>query len=288
MISVILPTYNRAAYLRDSIGSVLTQAGVDLELLVIDDGSTDDTPALVASFNDDRVTYYRLPHTDRLSVLKNFALDRTSGEYIAFMDSDDLWTPGKLAQQLDLLKTHPELGFSLTDITVFRNDVTIKEYTYPVRGTVQCAHIFPWIVARGFLVYNPTLLLHRHCLEHTGYFDEGQRSGCLNFNMRLAYHYRCGVIFEPMLLRRLHTSNVSEEKRFQNYDEYLDVYERFYAENKIGKGRLRKARGNAYFKLGELYAAESRLAEARRHYLIALKNDLFHFRCCRSLLKSFL
>ena len=288
MISVILPTYNRAAWLRDSIGSVLQQEGVDLELLVIDDGSTDDTEALVASIKDERIKYHKLPHTGRLSAMKNFAIDRSSGEFIAFMDSDDLWTPGKLARQHELLEAHPDLGFSLTDMAVFRDRTTIREYTYRTRGTVECAHIFPWIVEQGFLVYNPTLLLRRNCLGLTGYFDETLRSGCLSLNMRLAYHYKCGVFFEPMLLRRLHDSNISEEKRFQNYDEYLYAYEHFDREGKIKKNILLKARGNAFFKLGRLYASEHRQVEARKNYFLALKNDLFHTACYRSLLKSYL
>jgi glycosyltransferase involved in cell wall biosynthesis len=288
MVSIILPTYNRAAYLREAIGSVLQQEGVALELFVIDDGSTDDTGALVASFHDRRIKYHKLPHSGRLSAMKNFAIRRSAGEFLAFMDSDDLWTPGKLARQLQLLKENPALGFSLSDITVFRDGTIIREYTYEIRGAIQCAHIFPWIVDAGFLVYNPTLLLHRNCLELTGLFDETLRSGCLKFNMRLAYHYKCGVFFEPMLLRRLHDLNISEEKRFQNYDEYLNAYEDFYGEGKINKNRLLKARGNAYFKLGELYAAEHRQTEARKNYFTALKNDPFHTRIYRSLLKTYL
>ncbi len=89
--------------------------------------------------------------------------------------------------------------------------------------------------------------MRKTCLEHTGYFNESLRSGCLTFNMRLAYHYPCGVFFEPMLLRRLHDTNVSEEKRFQNYDEYLFAYERFYEENKIGKTRPAQGTRECFF-----------------------------------------
>lgn len=288
MVSVILPTYNRAAFLPEAIGSVLRQKDVDFELLVIDDGSTDNTEELVMSFGDDRIKYFKRPHTGMLSQLKNFAIDRSSGEFLAFMDSDDLWTEGKLSRQLQLLTGHPELGFSLADITVFKGDTVLKEYTYRSRGGIQCTNIFPWIINNGFLVYNPTILMRKTCLEHTGYFNESLRSGCLTFNMRLAYHYQCGVFFEPMLLRRLHDTNVSEEKRYQNYDEYLFAYQRFYEEKKIGRIRLSRARGNAFFKLGELYSVEHRLREARKNYILALKNDPLHPRYYRALLKSYL
>ncbi len=155
MVSVILPTYNRAVYLREAITSVLRQTGVILELLVIDDGSTDATEELVMSFGDDRIKYFKRPHTGQLSKLKNFAIGQSAGEFLAFMDSDDLWTEGKLARQLQLLTDHPELGFSLTDITVFKGDVVLKEYTYRHRGGVECANIFSRIIQNGFLVYNP-------------------------------------------------------------------------------------------------------------------------------------
>ena len=288
MVSVILPTYNRAIYLREAIVSVLQQEDVSLELIIVDDGSTDDTEVLISSFRDGRIRYFKLPHTGRVSAMKNFAIERAHGEFLSFIDSDDLWTPGKLARQYRLLQERSDVGFSLTDITVFRDDETIRAYTYHTRGSVECADIFPWIIRTGFLVYSPTLLLHRGCLEQTGYFDETQRFGCLKFNMRLAYHYKCGVFFEPMLLRRLHGSNDSEVRRFDNYDEYLNAYERFYIEGKIGKGRLLKARGNAFFKLGELHAAERQAGEARKNYLLALKNDPFKMAYYRGLIKSFL
>jgi len=285
MVSVILPTFNRAAFLAESIASVLGQDGVALELIVVDDGSEDQTAAVVSAFRDDRIRYYQLPHTGKLSKLKNFAIGRSSGEFIAFMDSDDRWTGGKLRRQVELLESNPALGFSLTDMTVFRGDTVIREYTYRHRGSVQSARIFHWITDQGFLVYNPTLVLRRSCLERTGYFNESVRSGCLAFNMRLAYHFACGVFFEPMLLRRLHDANISEEKKFQNYDEYLDAYERFYEEKKIKRRQLLKAKGNAYFKLGELYAAERQWPAAGKHYLMALRNDGFVWRYQRALLK---
>ena len=106
MVSVILPTFNRAAFLTEAIRSVLQQDGVQLELIIVDDGSEDNTPAVVSAFGDDRIRYYRLPHTGKLSQLKNFAIDRTAGEFIAFMDSDDMWTAGKLRQQVELLRRY--------------------------------------------------------------------------------------------------------------------------------------------------------------------------------------
>src|SRR3974390_1214355 len=88
MVSVILPTYNRAVFLRDCMDSVLCQTGAVLELIVVDDGSTDDTEMLVAAIGDPRIRYFKRTHTGYTSRLKNFAIGKASGDIIAFIDSD--------------------------------------------------------------------------------------------------------------------------------------------------------------------------------------------------------
>jgi glycosyltransferase involved in cell wall biosynthesis len=286
MVSIILPTYNRSAFLQDCIGSVLQQKGADFELIVVDDGSEDDTSEVVAAFGDERIRYYRRPHTGYTSRMKNFAIRRCSGEFLAFIDSDDMWKAGKLDLQLELLAARPDIGFSITDITVFREDTILKEDTYGLRDTVECISIFSRLARNRMLVYNPTLVMRKSCLDRIGLFDESMRSGDHDFNMRLAYHYKAGVIYEPLLMRRLHDSNMSEEMSFENYAEYLSTFERLYQGEMIDRSCVKKARGNAFFKLGELYAGERRWREARKNYFLALKNDLFHGRCYRSLLKS--
>ncbi|GGA99904.1 glycosyltransferase family 2 protein [Puia dinghuensis] len=288
MVSVILPTFNRETYLPDSIGSVLQQQDVGLELIIVDDGSDDGTEQLVSALQDPRIKYFKLPHTGYTSQLKNFAIARASGEFIAFNDSDDLWTPGKLARQLKLFAERPDIGFSITDITVFKDDSILKEYTYPARGIVECTNIFPLLSHNSFLVYNPTLVMRKSCLEKTGYFNESMRSGDHDFNMRLAYHFSAGIIYEPMLMRRMHDSNMSDEMRFDNYGEYLETFARLYDEKMIDRWCLRRARANAFFKTGELHGADRRFREAREHYLLSLRNNPFHLPPYRRLLGNFL
>src|SRR5438105_2841101 len=91
MVSVILTTYNRAQLVLESIYSVLNQTYKELELLIIDDGSTDNTAELIADIHDPRIRYYKLPHCGRTAILKNFAIRQSKGEFIAFNDSDDTW-----------------------------------------------------------------------------------------------------------------------------------------------------------------------------------------------------
>lgn len=103
LVSVVLPTWNRAAYLPRAIKSVLTQDYERLELIVVDDGSTDDTRQIVGAMEDGRIRYMRTPSNRGVSAARNAGIRRACGEYIAFQDSDDVWLPGKLEKQVQVL-----------------------------------------------------------------------------------------------------------------------------------------------------------------------------------------
>lgn len=103
-VSVIIPTYNRAAVLPAAIDSVLAQTHDDFELLVVDDGSTDDTEAIVTGYDDDRVRYVAHETNRGANAARNTGIDAADGRYVAFLDSDDRWAPTKLRRQLQRLE----------------------------------------------------------------------------------------------------------------------------------------------------------------------------------------
>jgi glycosyltransferase involved in cell wall biosynthesis len=98
LVSAVIPTFDRAAMVSDAVRSVLSQEGADLELVVVDDGSTDDTPAVLAAFDDSRLQVARTPNRG-VSAARNMGASLARGRYVAFLDSDDVWLPGKLARQ---------------------------------------------------------------------------------------------------------------------------------------------------------------------------------------------
>src|SRR5689334_23253461 len=99
-VSVIVPTYNRAALLREAIASVLAQSFGDFELIIVDDGSTDKTSDVIEGFRDRRIRRLLMEHCANLSVIRNTGIRDASGEFTAFLDSDDLWRDDKLAIQM--------------------------------------------------------------------------------------------------------------------------------------------------------------------------------------------
>lgn len=109
MISVIIPVYNRYEMLKEAVESVLTQENVDLELIIVDDGSNDALMSPGLDFPDDpRISLLRLSHYGKPGKVRNHGAETAQGEYLAFLDSDDLWLPGKLARQLEVFSKHPE------------------------------------------------------------------------------------------------------------------------------------------------------------------------------------
>jgi len=116
-VSVVLPTYNRAELLPGSIASILDQDFRDLELLIVDDGSTDDTFDVIENIRaqDSRLRYIRLPENRGIGFARNAGQQHVSGKYIAHADSDDLWLTGKLRAQVDALEKHPEIEILFGD-----------------------------------------------------------------------------------------------------------------------------------------------------------------------------
>jgi GT2 family glycosyltransferase len=115
LVSVITPTYNRAALLPRAIASVLSQDFTDLELIVVDDGSTDGTQEVLASITDSRVSCIRFDQNRGIGAARHEAVTRARGDFIAFIDSDDVWLPGKLRFQVEVLQRHPSIDVLFGD-----------------------------------------------------------------------------------------------------------------------------------------------------------------------------
>lgn len=166
--SVIIPTYNRAGTLARAIESVLRQTLDDLELLVVDDGSTDDTPLVLEGFSDGRLVYLRHPHNRGQSAARNTGIRASNGTFIAFLDSDDLWQPTALARQVDALKASPPTtGVAVCGrIKVDETSGTRREVMPQFEG-----EIFEQTLALKWVPSTVTLLVKSELLRET-MFDE--------------------------------------------------------------------------------------------------------------------
>ena len=170
VVSVIIPTYNRAAYIAEAIRSVQAQTFRGVEIIVADDGSTDNTAEVIAGFGD-VVTYITLPHQGLPAATRNAGLRAARGEFVAFLDSDDLFLPNKLALQLAVFETHPEAGLVYSNGHFFR-DYPNQPTGYVLDGLpTPSVDVFPELVRGNFLA-PPAVLVRRVCMDTVGLFDE--------------------------------------------------------------------------------------------------------------------
>ena len=128
LVSIIMPNYNGAKYVKETIESVLAQTYTNWELLFVDDCSTDNSLEIVEKFQDERIHIFRNEKNSGAAVSRNFALNEAKGRWIAFLDSDDLWLPEKLEKQIDFMKTNG-YAFTFTDYDVIdENDETLSYF----------------------------------------------------------------------------------------------------------------------------------------------------------------
>lgn len=122
LVSIVMPSYNSEKYIKDSIQSVLNQTYTNWELLIVDDCSTDKTVEIIKSFKDERIMLFQNDTNSGAAISRNWALREAKGKWIAFLDSDDLWAPTKLKEQLTFM-TERDCGFSYTDYRISKNGV---------------------------------------------------------------------------------------------------------------------------------------------------------------------
>jgi len=204
-VSVIIPAYNAAAYLPAAIDSVLAQTYSDLEVLVIDDGSTDDTEAVMRGYGSP-VRYFRQPNGG-VSLARNRGIEESRGRYAAFLDADDTWFPMKLERQLQALREHPE--FKLCYSAFLRVDNELRPLG--VERGKSTGNDLESLLTRGNVVGSIcTVLCERELFAHTGGFDP-HLSQCADWDMwiRLAVFTPFFYLVEPLVTYRQHTANMS-------------------------------------------------------------------------------
>lgn len=217
-VSVVIPTYNREDCVHVAIESVLNQTHPPEEIIVADDGSTDDTVAIARRY--DTVRVLELQHTSSAAA-RNRGIEAAKGELVAFLDSDDLWLPDKLELQLRVLRAAPEVGFVITDTTSFGFSVDnlfdmsphVREYFdkqigeagYVLNGEARTG------LLRGSFVSTSAVLVRRSLLEQDR-FDEAL-GGWEDFDLwlRLAQRTPFGVIDRVLVRQRQHPGNKSRQ-----------------------------------------------------------------------------
>lgn len=206
-VSVVIPAYNAAWCVRRAIDSVLAQDYRDFELIVVDDGSTDNTAAVLAAY-DDAVRVIHKPNGGMASA-RNAGITASRGEFIAFLDADDWWLPGKLRRQVDLMRQRPELGFTSTAARVEDSEGRLLNLW-------ACDTLDEPILLRlfasnaGIAGGSSALMVRRDLLDKVGLYDEslgGVEDGDLWMRLAAVADYAC--LDEPLVVVLKRAGSVS-------------------------------------------------------------------------------
>ena len=205
MISIIIPTYNRASLLPQAIESVLKQTYLGWELLVVDDGSTDNTEEVLQRYLSSKIRYVKCPHLGLPAIARNVGIREARGEWIAFLDSDDIWLPERLERQMEVVQRRRDASLVCTN-AYRKTDETdsddMKEY---VSGPDRKAAIyFEDLVLENFVVTS-TVLVRKDCLLELGGYDESRdllASEDYDLWLRLSMHHKIEYLSEPLVIYR--------------------------------------------------------------------------------------
>ncbi len=235
-VSVILPTFNRIKFLRSAVESVYAQTYADWELIISDDGSDDETRAYLRSISTPQVRIIWLPHCGNPSRVRNAAIDVAAGFYLAFLDSDDVWAPGKLEKQLGALRDRPGSRWSYTAC-----DSIDENGRHIPKGNKAIVRPEGWIFERllklDIGIAMPTVVAERSLVEESGRFDEEQRFGEFHdLCLRLAMKGEVAVVREPLCSVRTHDDHYSSDK-IGDHTAWMRLYEKM--ENCVADPGLR-------------------------------------------------
>ncbi|MBN1450055.1 MAG: glycosyltransferase family 2 protein [Anaerolineales bacterium] len=240
-ISVIIPTYNRVHLLDECVKSVLEQTYHDYEIIVVDDGSTDSTREIVGQFFGP-IRYVYQEHRG-VSAARNHGIQLAQGDYITFLDSDDLYLPTKLEKQVRFLDDNPNCGVVYCSYTLFDEINTLsRRYPATLSGKVYRQFLSQCMLAPVAL---PTVALRREVLTTCGIFDEKMSSGeDIDLWCRIARHYEFGTIQESLCKIRRHSTNTDNRNNLELCLYLID--KAFRADLDLGWFFKRRVYGNIY------------------------------------------
>lgn len=274
-VSIIMTTYNRATYIMESVESVLQQTYQNWELIIVDDGSTDNTKDIISGITDSRVQFHEAGKMELGIKLKNKGIERSKGELIAFIDSDDLWAPDKLEKQVRVLQDHSDAGFSITGGYNFKRLSEPIEYFYKEREGIKYDNIFFSFFKSEASILPQTLMLRKQCLPVIQQSIETNPGSDVEFLLDLAINFKAVILYEPLLYRRLHDNSYSAKNWEKGYEEGIHVIN-VYKKRKLLPAKIAT---NALFKLyinfGEDYLLHKRSARAINQFIKAWFNKPF-------------
>ena len=268
-ISVVIPAYNAELYLADCIASVLNQSYKNIEIIIINDGSSDSTEEISKQFSDKIIYVYQ--QNQGASIARNTGINQAQGDYIAFLDADDLWHFQKIERQLLALRQHPEAAYCDTACSRQSKEILKKRLSETVNyeTTSDFGYIFknPYTATSSWLIA-------RNLIQKTGTFDPSLKTAeDVDFILKIAY-YNPNVVHITEQLVYIHKNELSLGHSLRTYDDNLLVVNRFISTHthfsNTNKELIQEAKRKIYKDFGITLQWSGENKEAKQKLKIAL------------------
>lgn len=281
--SVVIPSYNRSAMTVDAVDSVLGQTYPDYEIIVVDDGSTDDTEEVLRSFGN-RIRYHKQINSG-VATARNQGISLSGGRYICYLDSDDLWHPDKLAIYKSAIDSNPDIAFLFSDF--HKHDITLPE-PYTLSNSDMFPDIYSLATKRegklytlegesllrllfmGYPLYPSTFAVRRDVHEHFRWDPGILKSEDFNFVLKVSRQYGFAYLSQSLTIVRVHDSNKSADFLTKNNVNLfsMKLYRDLYVKDDIRPlcnfyiSRKQFGMGKSYLKRGLLKPGISHICQS--------------------------
>ena len=284
-VSVVIPVFNGAPFVAKAVASVRAQGHSDVEILVVDDGSTDGTQEVLKHLEQsDDIRWFQRSHGGPARS-RNFGIEAARGHYIALLDCDDVWLPGKLAAQLAIMRTRPEVGLVHTDFDVRFEDGTLEERVAARSSREPMVQAF----AGGHVALPSTLLIRKSVLDQVGRLDPelyGSEDSDLTIRLFRVTSFEC---IDQVLVTKLQRGHgyrdmafdeqTHRERVLASRDRFLMRLEGFAPLTTAQRAALDREWANYYLLKGAVAERAGRPAEARSQYRKAIGKAPGRIRC---------
>ena len=239
-VSVIIPTFNRALLVTETIDSVLAQTYRDFEIIVVDDSSTDNTSEVLSKYGDHiRVVVH--PTNLGLSVARNSGIHHSAGEFVAFLDSDDLWLPTKLEQQINLLDATPGLDWVYADVENFDDKTGLNLGFYSQGQPPHQGNVLQKLIFSNFICTDTTLIRRTVFYAVGLFYDNEKTAEDWDMWLRIAAKYPVEYVAKPLARRRVHSEMKTVNRNWNiQYKRCVNTIEQAVAREPKRLGHLRR------------------------------------------------
>lgn len=271
-VSIVMPTYNRADFIVETIESVQKQTYTNWELIIVDDGSGDQTIEIVRSISDERIHFHHEQHLG-MEHARNFGLQKAKGEFIAFIDSDDLWAINKLERQLAVFEEYPEIDFCMTGGYEFKTHGKPLVFFYKQRSGLKMDDLFLSFFKSELATFPSTLVFKKKCLD-TVCLKQNIELADIHFILSLALHFKGVILYEILLYRRLHDSSASATNHVKRHNAGIKLIKHY--KHLLRRQVYSKALLKSHINFGETCLKEKLRLKAVKEFFYAWSHQPFN------------